>query len=76
MANRGGSAMKYDGTLVGYSAATVRKIPRAQFERWKMLLRKEGKTVEQRLLELLLADLGENWNEELEARFRETYGLA
>jgi len=56
--------------LVGYSGVSVRKVPRALFERWSMLLRIWKKTKEERLLELIEADVKENWNEELEAQFR------
>jgi len=35
-----------------------------------MLLRQWRKSKEERLLELIEADVKENWNEELEAQFR------
>jgi len=53
----------------------ARKIPRATYERWKMLLRSQGKGVEQRILELIEQDLKENWTEELEEAFKKIYRM-
>lgn len=66
--------MQY-GNLVGYSGASVRKIPRGTFERFKMLIRKEGMTVESRLLFLIKQDLKQNWTDELERQFNAVYSV-
>jgi len=66
--------MPYD-KLVGYAGIQARKIPRATYERWKMLLRSQGKGVEQRILELIEQDLKENWTEELEEAFKKIYRM-
>jgi len=40
-----------------------------------MLLRSQGKGVEQRILELIEQDLKENWTEELEEAFKKIYRM-
>lgn len=63
------------GPLVGYTSASIRKIPQAIFARWKLWLRKRNQTVEQRLLYLIKQDVKEHWTDEMEEQFKKMYGL-
>jgi len=63
------------GPLVGYTSASIRKIPQATFARWKMLLKKRNQGVEQRLLYLIEQDVKKHWTDEMEEAFKKIYGL-